>query len=452
MIESGDKFSRNDSKLVIEETEAKADIEETEIEVGVQAPIDRKIEVVVVKDQAQLKEPTKFEDGEKWLAQQGNINSDSMEQQTIVYHRHEVTPKFLNVVDICEKLKKAYAMAFVNKIVIVNEPYGFRLLVMGSDDYMKMIERIEKIRARNIVLESKYGFSKIVNSDVTMAGEVELEVIVENIRAKLVRETTAKMNNLAGKGTTTSFLSQGMNAEDVNHAISTSRKAFDKRPWPKMITYERSHIMLHFADLLEKHTTKVVAFETWDTGKHYEQAANIEIPMVVCMFRYYANWAGKIHGLTIPADGQHHVQTLHEPYGVTSLIIPWNFPLLLYSWKVGPTLACGNTVVLKIVEQTPLLTLYVSKLFYKAGLPLGALNVVFGFGLTVGAALFSHMDVNKLSFTGSTSTGKIVFGLAAKSNFKPVTLELGRKFPFIVCKDTDVDKAVELARFALFFM
>ncbi|XWS52885.1 hypothetical protein CRYUN_Cryun11dG0110800 [Craigia yunnanensis] len=363
-------------------------------------------------------------------------------------------------------------MVFVNKIVIVNDPYGFRLLVMGSDDCMKMIESdafkvfmefdkpdvvlwtsmvsgfeqngcfkgIEKIRDRNIVLESKYGFPEIVTGDVTVAEEVELEDIVENIGAKLVRETTAKTNELPG-----------LNAEDVNREVSAAHKAFDKRPWPKMIAYERSHIMLRFADLLEKHTAKVAAFETWDTGKHYEQAANTEIPMVVRMFRYYASWADKIHGLTIPADGQHHVQTLHEPYGVTGLIIPWNFPLLLYSWKVGPALACGNTVVLKTIEQTPLSALYVSKLFHEAGLPPSALNVVSGFGLTVGAALFSHMDVNKLSFTGSTGTDKIVLGLAAKSNFKPVTLELGRKFPFIVCKDADVDKAVELACSALFF-
>ncbi|XVE67953.1 hypothetical protein DITRI_Ditri09bG0029300 [Diplodiscus trichospermus] len=240
-------------------------------------------------------------------------------------------------------------------------------------------------------------------------------------------------------------------AEDVNRAVAAARRAFDEGPWPKMTAYERSRIMLRFADLLEKHTEEIAALETWDNGKPYEQAANTEIPMVVRMFRYYAGWADKIHGLTVPADGQHHVQTLHEPYGVTGLIIPWNFPLLLYSWKVGPALACGNTVVLKTAEQTPLSALYVSKLFHEAGLPPGVLNVVSGFGPTAGAALSSHMDVNKLSFTGSTATGKTVLEQAAKSNLKPVTLELGGKSPFIVCKDADVDKAVELAHSALFF-
>ncbi|XP_021299231.1 aldehyde dehydrogenase family 2 member B7, mitochondrial-like [Herrania umbratica] len=240
-------------------------------------------------------------------------------------------------------------------------------------------------------------------------------------------------------------------AEDVNRAVAAARKAFDEGPWPKLTAYERSRIMFRFADLLEKHTEEVATLETWDNGKPYEQAAKIEIPKVVRMFRYYAGWADKIHGLTVPADGQHHVQTLHEPYGVTGLIIPWNFPLLLYSWKVGPALACGNTAVLKTAEQTPLSALYVSKLFHEAGLPPGVLNVVSGFGPTAGAALASHMDVNKLSFTGSTATGKIVLGLASKSNLKPVTLELGGKSPFIVCKDADVDKAVELAHSALFF-
>ncbi|OMP10141.1 hypothetical protein COLO4_04781 [Corchorus olitorius] len=240
-------------------------------------------------------------------------------------------------------------------------------------------------------------------------------------------------------------------AEDIDRAVAAARKAFDEGPWPKMTAYERSRIMLRFADLLEKHTEEVATLETWDNGKPYEQAANIEIPKVVRMFRYYAGWADKIHGLTMPADGEYHVQTLHEPYGVTGLIIPWNFPLLLYSWKVGPALACGNTVVLKTSEQTPLSALYVSKLFHEAGLPPGVLNVISGFGPTAGAALCSHMNVDKLSFTGSSATGKVVLGMASSSNLKPVTLELGGKSPFIVCKDADVDKAVDLAHFALFF-
>ncbi|TKY69849.1 Aldehyde dehydrogenase family 2 member B7 [Spatholobus suberectus] len=239
--------------------------------------------------------------------------------------------------------------------------------------------------------------------------------------------------------------------EDVDRAVAAARKAFDHGPWPKMTAYERQRILLRAADLFEKHNDELAALETWDNGKPYEQSAQIEIPMLVRLFRYYAGWADKIHGLTVPADGPYHVQTLHEPIGVAGQIIPWNFPLLMFAWKVGPALACGNTIVLKTAEQTPLSALYASKLLHEAGLPPGVLNVISGFGPTAGAAIASHMDIDKLAFTGSTDTGKVVLELAARSNLKPVTLELGGKSPFIVCEDADVDEAVELAHFALFF-
>ncbi|XP_030938154.1 aldehyde dehydrogenase family 2 member B4, mitochondrial-like [Quercus lobata] len=240
-------------------------------------------------------------------------------------------------------------------------------------------------------------------------------------------------------------------AEDINRAVAAARKAFDEGPWPRMTAYERSRILLRFADLVEKHSDELAALETWNNGKPYEQAAKSELPLFIRLFHYYAGWADKIHGLTVPADGDYHVQTLHEPIGVAGQIIPWNFPLVMFAWKVGPALACGNTIVLKTAEQTPLTALFVAKLFHEAGLPPGVLNIVSGFGPTAGAALASHMDVDKLAFTGSTDTGKIVLELAARSNLKPVTLELGGKSPFIVCEDADVDKAVELAHFALFF-
>ncbi|XP_062110280.1 benzaldehyde dehydrogenase, mitochondrial-like [Humulus lupulus] len=240
-------------------------------------------------------------------------------------------------------------------------------------------------------------------------------------------------------------------AEDINRAVTAARNAFDEGPWPKMTPYERSCILLRFADLLEKHNDELAKLETWDNGKPYEQAAKIEVPMVVRLMRYYAGWADKIHGLTAPADGQYHLQTLHEPIGVCGQIIPWNFPLLMLAWKLGPALACGNTVVLKTAEQTPLSAFYAVKLLHEAGLPPGVVNVVSGYGPTAGAALASHMDVDKLAFTGSTVTGKTVLELAARSNLKPVTLELGGKSPFIVFDDADVDQAVELAHFALFF-
>ncbi|KAK9675554.1 hypothetical protein RND81_11G014800 [Saponaria officinalis] len=240
-------------------------------------------------------------------------------------------------------------------------------------------------------------------------------------------------------------------AEDVNRAVSAARKAFDEGPWPKMTAYERLKILLKFADLVEKHNDVIAALETWDSGKPFEQSAKIEVPMFVHVFRYYAGWADKIHGLTVPADGPYQVQTLHEPIGVAGQIIPWNFPLLMFAWKVGAALACGNTIVLKTAEQTPLSAFYVANLLQEAGLPPGVLNVISGFGPTAGAAICTHMDVDKVAFTGSTNTGKLVLELAAKSNLKNVTLELGGKSPFIICEDADIDTAVETAHSALFF-
>ncbi|KAF5946454.1 hypothetical protein HYC85_016682 [Camellia sinensis] len=232
--------------------------------------------------------------------------------------------------------------------------------------------------------------------------------------------------------------------EDINHAVAAARKAFDEGPWPRMTAYERSRILLRFADLVEKHSDEIAALETWNNGKPYEQAAKSELPLFVRLFHYYAGWADKIHGLTVPADGQYHVQTLHEPIGVAGQIIPWNFPLVMFAWKVGPALACDR-------RANAVNCSYVAKLLHEAGLPPGVLNIVSGYGPTAGAPLASHMDVDKLAFTGSTATGKIVLELAARSNLKSVTLELGGKSPFIVCEDADVDKAVELAHFALFF-
>ncbi|KAL8140783.1 hypothetical protein V2J09_006804 [Rumex salicifolius] len=251
-------------------------------------------------------------------------------------------------------------------------------------------------------------------------------------------------------GDVITHVSEG-DAEDINRAVASARKAFDEGPWPRMTAYERSKVLFKFADLVEKHSEELASLETYDNGKPYKQALESELPLCVRIIRYYAGWADKIHGLTAPGDGPYQMQILHEPIGVAGMITPWNFPLILYTWKVAPALACGNTAVIKTAEQTPLSSLLMSQLLHEAGAPPGVLNVVSGFGPTAGAALASHMDVDKLSFTGSTDTGKIVLELAGKSNLKPVTLELGGKSPFIICEDADIDQAVELAHFALFF-
>ncbi|KAG6545482.1 hypothetical protein Mapa_013084 [Marchantia paleacea] len=240
-------------------------------------------------------------------------------------------------------------------------------------------------------------------------------------------------------------------AKDINLAVKAARKAFDEGPWPKMTAYERVKILNRYADLLEQHNDELGALDSIDSGKPYDQARYAEMPQVVRNFRYFAGWADKLHGLTVPCDSSHFAYTLHEPIGVCGQIIPWNFPLVMYAWKVAPALACGNTIVLKTAEQTPLSALLAGALALEAGIPPGVLNIVSGYGETAGAALSSHMDVDKVAFTGSTEVGKKIMVAAAQSNLKKVTLELGGKSPFIICDGADVDQAVELSHFALFF-
>jgi aldehyde dehydrogenase (NAD+) len=176
-----------------------------------------------------------------------------------------------------------------------------------------------------------------------------------------------------------------------------------------------------------------------------------DLPLVIACYRYYAGWADKIQGKTIPIAGDYFCYTRHEPVGVVGQIIPWNFPLLMQAWKLAPALACGNTVVLKVAEQTPLTALRVGELIVEAGFPEGVVNILPGYGPTAGGAIARHMDVDKVAFTGSTEVGHLIMKAAAETNLKRVTLELGGKSPNIVFADSDLDEAVEGSHFALFF-
>ncbi len=191
--------------------------------------------------------------------------------------------------------------------------------------------------------------------------------------------------------------------EDVNRAVRAARKAFDEGPWPKMPASQRGEILFKYADLLEQHTEELAGLETLDSGKIYEQVRYTELPLFYKHFRYYAGWADKIYGQTIPADGPFMQYTLHEPIGVVGQIIPWNFPLVMFCWKVAPALAAGNCVVLKTAEQTPLSAILAGKLALEAGIPPGVLNIISGFGPTAGAAIANHMDIDKVAFTGTPS-------------------------------------------------
>lgn len=238
---------------------------------------------------------------------------------------------------------------------------------------------------------------------------------------------------------------------DIDLAVKAARKAFESGPWPKMSGAERGRLLYKLADLIEKNQDELAALESLDNGKPLRDARAADLPLTIKAYRYYAGWADKNHGKTIPVEGDFFCYTRHEPVGVVGQIIPWNFPLLMQAWKWGPALAMGCTSVLKPAEQTPLTALRVGQLAQEAGIPDGVLNIVPGFGPTAGAALSWHMDVDKIAFTGEYTTGQIIMEAAAKSNLKRVTLELGGKSPNVVFADADLDAAVEGAYFGLFF-
>jgi phenylacetaldehyde dehydrogenase len=243
---------------------------------------------------------------------------------------------------------------------------------------------------------------------------------------------------------------------DIDRAVAAARKAFDSGPWRKMTPSERGRLIWKLADLLEQNTEEFATLESLDNGKPLTVARVADVPLAVDLFRYMAGWATKIEGNTIPisvpyAPGAKFLAyTTRDPIGVVGQIIPWNFPLLMAAWKLGPALAVGCTVVLKPAEQTPLSALRLGELALEAGFPEGVLNIVTGFGETAGAALAAHPDVDKVAFTGSTEVGKLILQAAA-GNLKKVTLELGGKSPNVVFSDADLKSAVSGASSAIFF-
>src|SRR3954447_22428086 len=243
---------------------------------------------------------------------------------------------------------------------------------------------------------------------------------------------------------------------DIDVAVKAARKAFDNGPWRKMTASERGRLVWKLADLLEQHTEEFAYLESLDNGKPLKIAKAADVPLAVDLFRYMAGWATKIEGNTIPLNvpytpgAKYLAYTLREPVGVVGQIIPWNFPLLMAAWKLGPALAAGCTVVLKPAEQTPLSAIRLGEIIMEAGFPEGVVNVVPGYGETAGAALASHNDVDKVAFTGSTEVGRIILKAAA-GNLKKVSLELGGKSPNVVFKDADMKTAIPGAASAIFF-
>jgi len=239
-------------------------------------------------------------------------------------------------------------------------------------------------------------------------------------------------------------------AADVDRAVQSARAAFADSKWRRMNPHKRSRLLWNLADLVEANADELGLLETQDNGKPYFEARRIDVPSVAQTLRYYAGLADKVQGDTVPVPGPFLNYTLREPVGVVGAIIPWNFPLSMAAWKVAPALACGNTVVLKPAEQTPLTALRFGELAAEAGFPAGVLNVVPGFGETAGAALVRHPGVDAISFTGSTEVGRIIMREAA-ATLKKVSLELGGKSPNIVFADADLGVAVKGASMGVFY-
>jgi phenylacetaldehyde dehydrogenase len=256
-------------------------------------------------------------------------------------------------------------------------------------------------------------------------------------------------------GETLALVAEG-DAEDIDRAVRAARAAFDEGPWSRLTPSERGRIIWRIGDLILEHADELAQLESLDNGKPYAVARAADVPLAADLFHYMAGWATKIEGNSISISvpympgANFHSYTLREPIGVVGQIIPWNFPLLMAAWKLGPALTTGCTVVLKPAEQTPLTALRLAGLIAEAGVPDGVVNVVPGYGETAGAALAAHPAVDKVAFTGSTEVGKLIVAAAGASNLKKLTLELGGKSPNIVFDDAE-DAAVEGAANAIFF-
>ena len=243
--------------------------------------------------------------------------------------------------------------------------------------------------------------------------------------------------------------------EDIDRAVKAARRAFESGPWHEMTASQRGRIIWKLGDLIEEHLEEFAQLESLDNGKPLSVARVADVPLAADLFHYMAGWATKIEGNTIPISAasrrvKYFAYTLREPVGVVGQIIPWNFPLLMAAWKLGPALATGCTVVLKPAEQTPLSALLLAELMAEAGFPDGVVNVVPGYGETAGAALAAHPDVDKIAFTGSTEVGRLILQAAA-GNLKKVSLELGGKSPNLVFADADMKATIPGAAGAIFF-
>lgn len=235
---------------------------------------------------------------------------------------------------------------------------------------------------------------------------------------------------------------------DVDKAVAAAKKAFALgSAYRTMDASARGKLLYKLADLVEQNFNYVANLETLDNGKAFAPHGSVgDVYFSILVLRYYAGWADKIHGKTIPIDGKYFCYTRHEPVGICGQIIPWNYPLCMAVWKIAPAIAAGNVIVMKTAEQTPLSALFLASLVKEAGFPPGVVNILSGYGPTAGAAISNHPDINKVAFTGSTEVGQIIMRAAGDSNLKRTTLELGGKSPCVVFDDVNVAEVAAKAQ------
>src|ERR1700733_9106617 len=267
-----------------------------------------------------------------------------------------------------------------------------------------------------------------LDRDVGAFGAAPQQLFIDGQWVDAASGKTCETPNPA-TGETLANVAEG-DAEDINRAVRAARKAFDDGPWGRMTPSERGRIIWRIGDLILEHADELAQLESLDNGKPVAVARGADVPLAADLFHYMAGWATKIEGNTINISvpympgANFHSYTLREPVGVVGQIIPWNFPLLMAAWKLGPALATGNTVILKPAEQTPLTALRLAGLIAEAGIPEGVLNVITGMGPGAGSSIAEHPDIDKVAFTGSTEVGKIILKASA-GNLKKVSLELG---------------------------
>jgi acyl-CoA reductase-like NAD-dependent aldehyde dehydrogenase len=265
-------------------------------------------------------------------------------------------------------------------------------------------------------------------------------------RSTLRRSPCSKPPTIANTSSDESEIASvyAASVEDVDTAVSAARKAFNDPSWRDISPTDRGNLLITLSDLVGKHADTLATIETWDNGKVYADALGGDVAEVQGVLKYYGGYADKIHGQTIDVGPAKFAYTIKEPVGVCGQIIPWNYPLAMAAWKLGPALACGNTIVIKAAEQTPLSILYLAELIKEAGFPPGVVNILNGYGREAGAAIATHLGIDKVAFTGSTGTGKEIMKMAAV-NMKNITLETGGKSPLLVFDDADLKQAVKWA-------